>query len=267
MQAQEAQTLLEWYIDAGVDEAIVDEPVNRLVAAPALVAVTAAPQNTSRGAPPVARMNPNAQPMMSPTAAIEEARKLADAADTIEKLKEAVTHFKGCHLKKTAMHTVFSDGNAEADLMIIGDAPGDEEDKSGIPFGGEEGALLDKMFAAIGYPREKSYLTNIVFWRPPGNRNPQADELAICTPFIEKHIALVKPKALAFMGCVAAKSLLKTETTITRMRGKEHSYSNHYLDEEIPVAVIFHPAYLLRQPAHKKIAWEDLQRLQKTLEA
>ena len=103
-------------------------------------------------------------------------------------------------------------------------------------------------------------------WRPPGNRNPAADELAICTPFIEKHIALVRPKALAFMGGVASKSLLKTETTITRMRGKDHIYTNQYLEEEIPAAVIFHPAYLLRQPAHKKIAWEDLQRLQKKLE-
>jgi len=268
MQAQEAQALLEWYIDAGVDEAIADEPVNRLVAAPEVVSTKSSSPALNRNAPPpLAQLKPNAPKMMPPTAAIEAARTLADGADTLEKLKEAVLGFEGCHLKKTAVNTVFSDGNAESDLMIIGDAAGDDEDVTGLPFGGESGALLDKMFVAIGYPREKSYLTNIVFWRPPGNRNPSVDELAICQPFIEKHIALIKPKAIAIMGGVAAKSLLKTETGITRLRGKEHVYNNGYLENEIPVEVIFHPAYLLRQPAHKKLAWEDLQKLKEKLGA
>ena len=286
MQAHEARALLEWYIDAGVDEAVCDVPANRTLSLPSLATSKTYQQNTDSSAipqgdvpqtggirsraapPPMAAVRAASAPMMAPTAAIAEARKLADAADSLDALKQAVLGFDGCQLKRTATQMVFADGNPQSQLMIIGEAPGAEEDRQGIPFCGASGELLDKMFAAIGYTRENCYISNTLFWRPPGNREPSPDEIAICMPFVEKHIALVKPKALAFMGGVAAKSLLNTPTGITRLRGKSHVYTNSYLEGvEIPVEVIFHPSYLLRQPSHKKLAWEDLQRLKATLEA
>lgn len=247
-----------WLSEAGVDEVIEFKPVNRFrqKASPAPVqASTAAP--ASQTSAPIA-----------PAAAIAKARKLADAATTLGALKQAVMEFNGCGLKKTATNTVFADGNPESPLMAIGEAPGAEEDKQGIPFCGLSGKLLDQMFLSIGRSREHFYITNTLFWRPPGNRQPTPEELAICEPFVQKHIALVGPKLLVLVGGTAAKSVLNNSTGITRLRGKEFSYTNPYLEgRSIPVMVTFHPSFLLRQPMQKKQAWQDMLAIKQRINA
>ncbi len=256
MQPQQVRQLLEWYHLSGVTEATLPAPVNRLHA-PRPVAP--APQAAiRRPAPPP--MNHKVDPALtaSPAAAAAKARELAEACETPEALRQAVMAFEGCALKKTAMNTVFADGNPAADVMLIGEAPGAEEDRQGIPFCGPSGQLLDKMFAAIGLTRETFYISNTLFWRPPGNRPPTPEELAACRPFVEKHIALIKPRLLVLVGGTAIKSLLDTQQGITRMRGGRYRYHNAWLTAPIETRVIFHPSYLLRQPLHKRLAWHDL---------
>jgi uracil-DNA glycosylase family 4 len=197
---------------------------------------------------------------------IQDAQSLATQATTLEELRLAMDSFEGCPLKKTAMHTVFADGNPKAEIMLVGEAPGADEDRQGLPFVGLSGQLLDRMFAAIGYDRTTLYISNIIPWRPPGNRPPTLEETTICLPFIERHIALANPKVLIFVGGVAAKTLLKSTEGITRLRGKWLSYTNSYLDHSISGYAIFHPAYLLRSPAQKKYAWLDLLKLKIELE-
>lgn len=262
--------LLQWYLDAGVDEAIADAPRNYFAdpkptasvpvePAAASAVATQTPRPKARISPP--RAVPAAQSFVAPAAseAIASARTLADGCTTREQLEEAIRHFDGCSLRKTAHNTVFADGCPTASLMIIGEAPGAQEDAQGIPFCGPSGQLLDKMLASIGLNREESaYISNTVFWRPPGNRQPNPDELAICAPFVEKHIALVKPKLLLLAGGVAAKAILQREDSISRMRGRAVEYTNPYLDAPIPVMVTYHPSYLLRTPQQKRLAWSDL---------
>ena len=191
--------------------------------------------------------------------AVAEARRLADAATTLDELEAAVRIFNGCSLKKTATNTVFAQGVAASRLMFIGEAPGAEEDRNGVPFCGPSGQLLDKMLSFIGLTRaENFYITNCLFWRPPGNRQPSADELEICRPLVEKHIALVKPKILVLVGGTATSAILNDTRGITRLRGQVFSYKNDYMGEAVPVHVIYHPSYLLRQPLAKKQAWADL---------
>lgn len=277
----EALAALHWLAEAGVEDCIgaevtdwyaasaappplsFNKPVSPTVAAsPTMIA----PASVAASAPPpVYAAQGNA-------ALIASAREAADRCTTLEELREAVTAFEGCALKKLATNTVFSDGNPASRLMLIGEAPGADEDREGIPFCGVSGKLLDKMFAAIGrsrtadMPEAAFYITNTVFWRPPGNRNPNPEELAICRPFVEKHIALVKPAHLVFLGGVAAQSLLETTEGVTRLRARSHQYSNPLLDTPIPVSVLFHPSYLLRQPSHKAFAWQDLLALKAKLE-
>ena len=149
--------------------------------------------------------------------------------------------------------------------MIIGEAPGAEEDALGKPFVGKSGQLVDNMFKSIGLSRtENMYISNMIFWRPPGNRPPTAIEIEQCLPFIEKHIALVKPKILILLGGIAAKTLLKTKETIIQMRGKSHAFTHVDIDNNIPVLAFYHPAYLLRSPRQKAVFWQDLLKL-KTL--
>ncbi len=256
--------LLEWYVEAGVDETIGDTPVNRLTAA----AITPSPPTPTpiSAAPPFA---PAASArMVPPSEAAAEARALADRCTTLAELEAAVQAFDGCGLKKTAMKTVFSDGNPAARVMVIGEAPGAQEDMQGIPFCGPSGALLDRMFAAIGLsranpdPLHSLYISNTVFWRPPGNRTPNAIELAICEPFVEKHIALINPKLLVLAGGVAMSAVLKRDQPLSRLRGKFYEYSNPYLEQPLTVAVTFHPSYLLRSPSQKRLAWADLLQIQ-----
>jgi uracil-DNA glycosylase len=197
----------------------------------------------------------------------KKARQFASQASTIEQLKEYLDKFDGLSIKKTANNTVFSDGNPNSSIMIIGEAPGANEDEEGIPFCGASGQLLDKILLSIGLEREKDfYITNSVFWRPPGNRKPTNEETDICLPFVEKHIALIKPKLILLVGSTAAATLLQSNETISRLRGKFYQYNNQYLSQPIPATVIFHPSYLLRQPLQKKTVWFDLLKIKKTFD-
>jgi DNA polymerase len=187
---------------------------------------------------------------------VRTAREAAAACRTLDELREALAAFEGCALRDTAMNLVFADGNPKADLMLIGEGPGAEEDRMGLPFVGPSGKLLDRMLAAIGRDRTSAYITNIVPWRPPGNRNPSTDETTACLPFTERHIELIQPKVLVLLGATAAGTLLNRTEGITRLRGRWHSYEK--TEPVIAAMPTFHPAYLLRQPAQKKRAWQDL---------
>ncbi|GHM58990.1 MAG: uracil-DNA glycosylase [Candidatus Mesenet longicola] len=201
------------------------------------------------------------QKYMLPSDWVVEAKKIADRCTSVEELKKAIESFNGCEVKAMATNTVFADGNSQAKIMLIGEAPGMNEDLRGIPFCGASGDLLDKMLAAIELDRTKVYISNTMFWRPPGNRRPTDLELEMCRPFVEKHIALVLPKILVLVGGTATYSLLDQTKSISRLRGQFHIYTNQYLDMEITTAVIFHPAYLLRQPMQKRLAWQDLKQI------
>jgi DNA polymerase len=197
---------------------------------------------------------------------VAQARALADGATDLAALETAVRGFHGCALKKTATNTVFAQGVASSRVMFIGEAPGAEEDRNGVPFCGPSGQLLDSMLRHIGLHRDTNfYITNVLFWRPPGNRQPTADELEICRPFVEKHIALVNPKRLVLVGGTATASILRDTRGITRIRGQVFSYHNDYMPTPVPVHVIYHPSYLLRQPLAKKQAWGDLLALKQAL--
>lgn len=191
--------------------------------------------------------------------ALAEAQKLAEAATTLPELYDAIRRFKGCDLRKTAANTVIGDGNPASSLMLIGEAPGVEEDKAGIPFCDASGQLLTTMLGFIGLTRLNDYyVTNVCFWRPPGNRPPTGAEIALCRPLVERHIALVNPKRLVLLGGVATQALLQNPLGITKLRGQVFSYKNDFMDSAIPAHAIYHPSYLLRQPSAKKQAWGDL---------
>lgn len=189
----------------------------------------------------------------------------ASQCKSLDDLKQAMLNFKECSLKATSMNTVFADGDPKSPIMLIGEAPGADEDVQGLPFVGQSGQLLNKMLASIGFKREQIYIANIVPWRPPGNRTPTNEEIAICQPFIEKHIELVAPNILILLGGIAAKTLLKTNEGISKLRGR-------FLDYGLPsganIACLatFHPAYLLRSPGQKAQAWQDMLRVKIKLE-
>lgn len=202
----------------------------------------------------------------SPEAHHGQAYELAQKAKTLKELREIMASFEGCSLKKTATNLVFGEGNPKAPLMLIGEAPGADEDRQGRPFVGLSGQLLDKMFACIGMSRsENLYITNIIPWRPPGNRTPTTSEVTICLPFLERHIELVAPQFLCFVGGVSAKALLNTTEGIIRLRGKWQGYKTDHLKTPVPALAIYHPAYLLRSPSKKRESWQDLQTLKKAL--
>ncbi|MDX2074419.1 MAG: uracil-DNA glycosylase [Alphaproteobacteria bacterium] len=256
--------LLKWQVEMGADEAIGNESRNYF-AAPSLRATGEAIQPVHEkeldrhGSSSLAMTKLQA----SPALAAGSAREMADKAATLAELEAAVRAFDGCALKKTASKTVFADGNPNAAVMVIGEAPGAQEDMQGIPFCGPSGALLDKMLAAIGLSRaEQVYISNTVFWRPPGNRQPSVEETAICLPFVEKHIALIQPKLLLLAGGTAASSLLSRTESISRLRGKAYPYQNAYLTQPIQTIITYHPSYLLRQPAQKRLAWQDMLMIQ-----
>jgi len=194
-----------------------------------------------------------------------DARRLAAACTTLDELKSALEKFDGCGLKATAKNLVFADGNPNASVMLVGEAPGAEEDRQGLPFVGASGQLLDKMLAAIGLDRTSVYIANILPWRPPGNRKPTTQETLTCLPFIARHIELVAPKFLVLLGGTSASTLLDTTEGITRLRGKWQTYEAG--TQRIDALPLYHPAYLLRQPAQKRDAWRDLQDLKKRLDA
>lgn len=259
------KALLDWYVTAGVDETIAEEPVDRFAAASAAAPAAAPPDAPSPTAP---ALRPAAKPtqLQSRDAAVQTAQDVAAAATTLDELCAAFEAFDGCPLKETAMSFVFADGNPEARLMFVGEAPGAEEDRQGIPFVGPAGRLLDKMLAAIGLDRNGVYITNILPWRPPGNRNPTDAEIGACLPFLERHIALANPDILVFVGGTAAKTLLRRPEGIMRLRGRWMAYEPAAGDP-VTARALLHPAYLLRQPAQKRETWNDLLDIRARLDA
>ena len=269
---EDLASLLRWYVDQGLDETIGEEAIDRF-AAPApraqvtpLPAQSAAPAPTPLGAKPPAPATVlrGPVPIESPQL-VEDARALARRCGNVAELEAAVRAFEGCALKRTAKNTVFADGVAGSAVMIVGEAPGADEDRLGKPFVGVSGQLMDRMFDAIGMSRERDlYITNILFWRPPGNRTPTLAEQAICMAFTRRHIELARPKVLVLAGGTAAKSVLDTTEGIMRLRGKWTSLA---LDDgsAVPALPTFHPAYLLRTPASKRQSWSDLLLLDRKL--
>ena len=196
---------------------------------------------------------------------VDEARALAAGCDTLEALKAAIESFDGSPLKPAAQNTVVYDGTPGASLMVIGEGPGAEEDRRGLPFVGKAGQLLDRMLAAIGRDRaHNAFITNVNYWRPPGNRNPEAEELEVCRPFVERMIELGKPKLIVAAGGVPATSLLETSNGIMRLRGTEHVFTTAD-GYSVPLIPLLHPAYLLRRPQEKSRAWRDLLLVEKRL--
>ncbi|HYL32222.1 MAG TPA: uracil-DNA glycosylase [Stellaceae bacterium] len=188
---------------------------------------------------------------------LASAKELADAAKDLAALRAAVESFDGCSLRRTATHTVFADGNPDAPLMLIGEAPGADEDRIGLPFVGRSGQLLDRMLATIGVRRtENAYITNVLFWRPPGNRKPTPEETAICLPFVWRHIALKRPKVVVLCGGTATATLLNRNDGITRLRGRWFDLIVPDLGP-VPALATYHPSFLLRAPAHKSESWRD----------
>lgn len=250
------RAILDWYVAMGADEAILEAPVDRFA--------PPRPAPLSAQTPPAARAG--AAPRLQRPAEIS-ARELARSATTLAELEAVVRAFDGCQLKATATKTVFGDGNPNASVMFVGEAPGADEDRQGKPFVGVSGQLLDRMLAFIGLDRGKFWITNILPWRPPGNRNPTAAEITLCLPFVERQIELVRPRVLVFVGGTAAKALTGTTDGIIRTRGRWLEYRLMDSVQSIPAIAIYHPAYLLRQPAQKRDAWRDLLMLRARLEA
>lgn len=206
----------------------------------------------------------NQEKFMAINDIISNAKKLAENAKNIDELKKTIENFDGCNLKKMATNTVFADGNPHSKIMLIGEAPGNHEDLEGIPFCGDSGEMITAMFAGINLQRQTDYyITNVIFWRPPGNRKPTSEELAICRPFLERHIKLFDPKIIVLIGATAMTALVETKETISNLRGKIIDYKLNFMDKEVKILTIFHPSFLMRQPAKKKIAWLDMQNLKK----
>lgn len=195
---------------------------------------------------------------------ISNAKKIAKNCNTLDELKIAVEKFEGCNLKKMATNTVFCDGNPQSKIMVIGEAPGNHEDLQGIPFCGDSGNMLNEMLMSINLKRENDfYLTNVIFWRPPGNRRPTDEELAICRPFVERHIALFAPKIIILVGSTAMSAILGLKDPITKIRGEILDYQVDFLTSPSKIFTIFHPSFLMRQPMKKKIVWQDMLTLEK----
>jgi uracil-DNA glycosylase len=251
---------LRWWVEAGVDLAIDETPHDRFADSRRGASVPAGAGDKSPAAR-MARIEPSV--IAPPDEAMRSARTIAAGAASLEDLRRALEGFDGCGLKATATQLVFSDGAPDAKLMLIGEAPGGEEDRIGRPFVGKAGQLLDRMLATIGLDRSKVYIANVVPWRPPGNRTPTLQETAICLPFIRRQIELVAPRIIVCLGASSAQTLLGVKEGITRVRGKWFDYA---LGEgTIPALAMLHPAYLLRQPAQKRWAWRDLRALSKAL--
>jgi len=268
--APTVQQLLAFYLEAGVDCALTDEPVNRLsdpdTAPPPL---RAEPRETppartffqSSAVTPAA----HAETPVAPEVAIHSAREAARTAPSLEALRDLLEKFDGCALKSTATRLVFADGNPKARVMFVGEAPGREEDLEGLPFVGRSGKLLDRMIAAIGLDRTSAYIANVIPWRPPGNRTPTPQETQICLPFIQRQIELVNPDVLVTLGNPSTQTLLSTREGIMKTRGKWFDYDTG--TRTIRALATFHPAYLLRSPSYKRMAWQDLRSIAKALES
>jgi uracil-DNA glycosylase family 4 len=266
--------LLAFYQEAGIDIAVGETPVDRLAEPPAAPARAAEPVRPAPAPPPAPAPRPvrtitarelgtnlNAPP--SPDAAVMAAREAARTAATLEDLRAILERFEGCALRQTATKLVFSRGNPQARVMFVGEAPGYEEDKSGLPFVGRSGQLLDRMLAAIGLDETSAYIANIVPWRPPGNRTPTPQESAICLPFIKRQIELSNAEILVCLGGPSAQTLLSIRDGITKARGRWYPFQTD--GREVRALATFHPAFLLRSPLQKRLAWRDFLSLKKAL--
>jgi uracil-DNA glycosylase len=256
-----ARQLLDFYVEAGADALVGEEPVDRFAEAPPppRTAPAAAPK------PPTAQRPMVAAPALAPAApdaAAMEAREAAKSAATLEDLRAILDRFDGCALKATASRLVFADGNPQSRLMLVGEAPGRDEDIEGLPFVGRSGKLLDRMLAAIGLDRNSVYIANVVPWRPPGNRTPTPQETQVCLPFIMRQIELANPDILVCLGGPSAQTLLG-QTGITKIRGRWFSFETG--QREIRAIPTFHPAFLLRSPLQKRFAWRDFLAIKKAL--
>lgn len=253
--------ILRWQLDAGVDETIGNEPVDRFAQKPPAPPDVSAPksaENTPKA--PLNKPEKNRTPQGPAVAEhlLSEACEFAANAKNVEELKQVLMAYDGCALKKTATNLVFGDGNPKAKIVLIGEGPGAEEDRQGLPFVGPSGQLLDKMLASIGLDREQVFISNTVFWRPPGNRTPTSGETALCMPFVERLMELIDPEILITLGGPAAKAMLAETAGVGRLRGKWYTYSTPKLPRPVQATALFHPAYLLRSPVHKREAWRDL---------
>jgi len=253
-----ALAALRLQVEWGADEALAEAPVDRLRVRPPAVPAPQPPVLQS----PVLRVPASRGPAGG---AAGEAAALAATAPTREALREALGRLD-CPLRLTATTTVFADGNPAAGLMLVGEAPGAEEDLAGLPFVGPSGRFLDRMLASIGLDRSRFLITNLIPWRPPGNRNPTDTEVVQCLPFLLRHIALVQPRHLVLVGGLATKAVTGTNLGITRVRGKWQPVTIPGLAQPVPALPMLHPAYLLRTPGAKREAWADLLTLRRALD-
>jgi uracil-DNA glycosylase len=274
---QAARELLDFYREAGVDALLAETPTDRFAgdeatAAPAPRGDTAPPRPEGRtGAatrPLPAREREvhgraGAAPPPSPDAAVMAAREAAKSAGSLEELRAMLERFEGCALRNTATQLVFADGNPQARVMFVGEAPGRDEDIEGLPFVGRSGKLLDRMMAAIGLDRTSAYIANVVPWRPPGNRTPTPQETSICLPFTLRQIELADPDILVCLGNPSTQTLLNSKDGIIKTRGRWFPF--HTGTREIRAIATLHPAYLLRQPLQKRFAWRDFLAIKKAL--
>ena len=274
------EDLIRFYAEAGVDCALSDAPVDRFAEAATQPSRTALPDNRARNNTPIqagsaqpaprkentpsplqpqkqqAASNIAAQATIAPEVLLQEARKLAASATDLTALQQAMAGFDGCRLKFTAKNICFADGAAGAALMVIGDAPGRDDDLEGVPFSGHAGQMLNRILAAINLTREQAYLANTLPWRPPGNRPATPLELDLCRPFLDRQIELVAPKVIVALGDPAAKALTGSREPIYKLRGNWHSLTSAN-GQSVAIMPSLHPDYLLRTPAQKRFAWED----------
>jgi uracil-DNA glycosylase family 4 len=273
---REMRALLAFYQEAGVDALLVESPIDRLADTPS----PEARKLETRIERPSERDPGMVQPVRNPPqrsfalkgaviappssdAAVMAARDAAKAAASLEELRTILARFEGCALRATATQLVFADGNPQARVMFVGEAPGREEDIAGLPFVGRSGQLLDRMLGAIGLDRTSAYIANIIPWRPPGNRTPTPQESAICLPFIRRQIELANPDILVCLGNPSTQTLLNVKDGILKTRGRWFPYQTGM--REIRALATLHPAYLLRQPLQKRFAWRDFLAVKKAL--
>ena len=260
---EDIKAVLDWYVLAGVEETCADEPYNALnISADEAIAKSVSMSKSEE-------QNVVLRPAITDlsqinTAACRYAQDICDKAQTLDDLRAMMESFDGCSLRFSANSTVFGYGNSRAEVLIVGEAPGADEDRLGEPFVGRSGQLLSKMLSAIGIKREDCYIANILPWRPPGNRTPTSDEVAVCLPFLKKQIELVNPKIIFILGRSAANALLGNAESISSLRGRfiDYTCSNGTI---IPTLSSFHPAYLLRTCSQKSKSWADLLRLKRKL--
>jgi uracil-DNA glycosylase len=272
---QAARELLAFYQEAGVDALLEESPTDRFAgdnatAAPAVRAEDAVPRAEERApARPFSTREREVKGRVaappSPEVAVMAAREAAKSAATLEELRAILERFEGCALRTTATQLVFADGNPRARVMFVGEAPGRDEDLEGLPFVGRSGKLLDRMMATIGLDRSSAYIANIVPWRPPGNRTPTPQESAICLPFTLRQIELADPDILVCLGNPSTQTLLNSKDGIIKTRGRWFPF--HTGTREIRAIATLHPAYLLRQPLQKRLAWRDFLAIKKALAA